>query len=198
MVEIGTRSSPDLGLLNEVRAGVAAGLNSGIAPKEIVNCMIAAFIDAGVPSAEIPKVLITGAMNSGMPKGDVLASMLEESVDSGIQVNEVATMVINAAYRSMAKETRVELLPMRPYPVYAEVPEGCIDLPSAAKKYGLNIGTVREWVRQGRVAQVGRLKAPAPGGGYLLVNEKELQTCIGTPRAKGGRPRKTPVAAVEL
>ena len=77
-----------------------------------------------------------------------------------------------------------------------ELPEGLIDLPSAAVKYseeyGVSEGAMRQWVNRGRVAKVGRVRAPARGGGYLVVNEDELVKFMGRPRNKGGRPPKGP------
>ena len=66
--------------------------------------------------------------------------------------------------------------------IYREVPEGLIDLPTAVKKYGLKTRTVQDWVSQGHVAVHGRLRAPARGGGYLVVNEEELVAYITAPR----------------
>ena len=74
-------------------------------------------------------------------------------------------------------------------PMYDELPKGLIDLPTAGKKYGLNTGTVRGWVNKGELEVAGRLRAPAPGGGYLVVSEDELLTHIAEPRNKG-RPKK--------
>ena len=77
-----------------------------------------------------------------------------------------------------------------------QLPEGLIDLPSAAAKYadeyGVSEGAMRQWVNRGRVAKAGRVKAPARGGGYLVVNENELVEFMGQPRNKGGRPPKEP------
>ena len=73
--------------------------------------------------------------------------------------------------------------------VYDEVPEGLIDLPSAARKYSLNRGTLRMWVVVGHLRRAGRLKGPAPGGGFVLLFEDELVARLNAPR-RPGRPRK--------
>ena len=78
-----------------------------------------------------------------------------------------------------------------PETVYLNLPAGLIDLPTAAKRYDLNVRTMSQWVRRGRVALRGRLRAPKPGGGYLVVCEDELVTFIQRPKNKGGRPRLT-------
>ena len=75
-------------------------------------------------------------------------------------------------------------------PLYHKLPEGLIDLPAAAKKYKKNVHTMRGWVRRGLVRQRGRLKAPATGGGYLVVSEVDLVEHMATPPNKGGRPPK--------
>ena len=77
-----------------------------------------------------------------------------------------------------------------PNTVYTELPPGLIDLPAAVKKYNLKPRTVQDWVRQGHVRLLGRLRAPSRGGGYLVVSEEELRSYIMAPRNKGGRPPK--------
>ena len=71
--------------------------------------------------------------------------------------------------------------------IYDELPPGLIDLPSAAKKYGVNNSTLRTWVNTGRIRLVARKKAPSAGGGYVAVSEAELLSYIERPRNKGGR-----------
>ena len=74
-------------------------------------------------------------------------------------------------------------------PIYDELPKGLIDLPTAGKKYGLNVRTIRGWVNKGKLEAAGRLRGPAPGGGYLVVSEDELLVHIAEPRSRG-RPKK--------
>ena len=73
-------------------------------------------------------------------------------------------------------------------PIYDVLPDGLIDLPSAAAKHGLSRHTLKSWVKRGNIARRGRLKAKAPGGGYLVVAESELLDWINAPKDKGGRP----------
>ena len=77
-----------------------------------------------------------------------------------------------------------------------DLPEGLIDLPSAAArysdKYGVSEDAMRKWVNRGHVAKAGRVRAPARGGGYIVVCESELVEFMAQPRNKGGRPRKRP------
>ena len=73
--------------------------------------------------------------------------------------------------------------------VYDQLPDGLITLTDAARKYGLNIGTLRTWVLLGYINKAGRLKGPARGGGFLLLSEDEVLARVNTPR-RPGRPRK--------
>ena len=70
-----------------------------------------------------------------------------------------------------------------------ELPDGLIDLPSAAKKYGIPVGTLRAWVHRGKLPRCGRLKARAAGGGYIVTTQAGIEYCRDHPR-KGGRPKR--------
>ena len=80
--------------------------------------------------------------------------------------------------------------PTDPDKVYDEVPEGFITLPSAARKYELNRVVLRNWVGRGHLRVFGRLKGPAQGGGFLLLNEDELREHLNQPRPPGRRRHK--------
>ena len=70
-------------------------------------------------------------------------------------------------------------------PVYDVLPDGLIDLPSAAAKYNRSIYTIHGWIRYGRLRVVGRLRAPAARGGYLVVSESDLMRLnTDTPRRR--------------
>ena len=66
-----------------------------------------------------------------------------------------------------------------------ELPEGLIDLPTASKKYGIPVGTLRSWVRRGKLPHLGRVKAKAPGGGYIVTREADIEYCRSHPRKRG-------------
>ena len=74
--------------------------------------------------------------------------------------------------------------------VFTELPEGLIDLPSAARKYGISRSTLHNWIRGGHVKIQGRLKGSAQGGGFYVLEESELLAYMEAPRNKGGRPAK--------
>jgi predicted DNA-binding transcriptional regulator AlpA len=76
-------------------------------------------------------------------------------------------------------------------PIFNELPAGLIDVPTAVKQFGCQNSTLRRWIAKGLLPAHGRLRAPAPGGGYLVVSEEELVKHLSEPRKKGGRPRKT-------
>lgn len=75
-------------------------------------------------------------------------------------------------------------------PVYTEVPEGLIDLRTAAAQYECTVQRFRAWIRRGNIKPLGRLKAGCPGGGYLVVDKEELRLRLESTPSKGGRPRK--------
>ena len=75
--------------------------------------------------------------------------------------------------------------------VYDELPEGLIDLPAAAERYGVNRQTIHTWIRTGRLQSKGRLRASARGGGFHLLLESDVRDCAASPRSKGGRPKLT-------
>ena len=76
-------------------------------------------------------------------------------------------------------------------PIFAELPEGLIDLPKAQQHYGCTRSLLWNWVRSGQIKIRGRLKAPARGGGYLMVAIADLEERIASPPNRGGRPSKT-------
>ena len=62
------------------------------------------------------------------------------------------------------------------------LPDNLIDLPSAAKKYGIPVRTLRGWVHRGRLPRRGRLKGKASGGGYIVTEESAILYCRDNPR----------------
>ena len=66
-----------------------------------------------------------------------------------------------------------------------DVPPGLIDLPSAAQKYGIAVTTLRMWINRGKLPRHGRVRAPAPGRGYILTEEAAIPYCRDNPRKRG-------------
>ena len=128
------------------------------------------------------------------PKHEAFRVAIERFREDGLSLDDMASMITAAADTESSNSS---VHPTEPDDVIyepASLPEGLIDLPSAAarysEKYGVSEGAMRQWVRRGRVAKAGLVRAPAPGGGYIVVCEKELVAFMAQPRNKGGRPRK--------
>ena len=121
-----------------------------------------------------------------------LASAINEALASGVSPSEILHMVA-ASSSTLAEQPKMSNSSPddQECPIYTELPEGLIDLPSAARKYHLNVNTLRSWLTKGHLKVFGRLKAPATGGGYLVFSELDLVEYRSAPRNKGGRPRKT-------
>ena len=68
-----------------------------------------------------------------------------------------------------------------------EVPRGMIDLRSASLKYGIRARTLHAWVQRGKLPFMGRVRAPAAGGGYILTIDELIPICRDNPRP-GGNP----------
>ena len=127
-------------------------------------------------------------------KREAFRVAIEQARQDGLSPAEMASMITaaqngaHAANGARPKDTE-DVIYER-----GELPEGLIDLPSAARKYGekygVTQGAMSQWVNRRRVAKAGLMRAPAPGGGYLVVRESELVEYMERPRNKGGRPRK--------
>ena len=127
---------------------------------------------------------------------DALARVMSDAFTHGLtteDIGEIAQMV--AAQQPLALDYSAQ----RPaelangaddLPIYTDLPEGLIDLSAAAEQYGCSVHRIRGWVRRGHVPIRGRLKAPAPGGGYFVVAKSDLEHRLATVVSKGGRPRK--------
>lgn len=101
---------------------------------------------------------------------------------TGVEEREIHELVSAVAIQSKPDQDHaIVLLEM---PVYAELPEGLIDLPAAARKYGRSIGTLHSWRRQGRIEAVGRLRASAPGGGYYLFRISDIKAVNAATRRR--------------
>ena len=133
------------------------------------------------------------------PPLERLGTAIAEALDEGVTQQELMGIVLTtvATYTtpmqmSLADEADCEDFQVPgPDTVYTELPPGLIDIRTASQKYCLQTALLRAWVRKGRLSYKGRLKAPAAGGGYIVVDEEELTSYISAPKDRGGRPRKT-------
>ena len=177
--------------------------------------------DASTVFNELPEGLITipeAAEKHGIPKGTILTWVrlgrvtCQGTVKKGqgaplLVVRESELLECKDAPKSKdggpPNDAHIppELIPLveeceefqalNPLAVYNELPPGLITLSDAARKYGLNHMTIRNWVRKGALKTYGRLKGSAKGGGFILINEADLRVCRYLPKDKGGRPKKT-------
>ena len=128
---------------------------------------------------------------------DRVSSAIAEALTEGVGAHELHDMVSTVAAEQAAEQPEPPglfsvLNDEETIYTETEVPEGLIDLPAAAQKYNCPINTLQTWVKKGRLKTHGRRKAPARGGGYLLLVETEVLDRVKAPINKGGRPRKRP------
>ena len=114
---------------------------------------------------------------------EALVRAVDGALAHGLTQEEIMALVQDRAQGAADQDASAR--------VYTELPDGLIDLPSAAEKYGVNGDTLYSWVRKGLLAPAGRLRASARGGGYIVVREKDLLSHMQAPKNRGGRPRKT-------
>ena len=126
--------------------------------------------------------VIKPAMEAGKD-AEAIADMVAERISDVVDLDDVVTMLAEAPSADTPPDDGGVV-------IYDELPPGLIDLPSAAKRYDKTAGAMRMWVLRGHVAKVGLLKAPAKGGGYVVVRESDLVEYMNRPRNKGGRPKK--------
>lgn len=60
--------------------------------------------------------------------------------------------------------------------IHEELPEGWITLLEGARRYGVPVQRMRNWVRTGKLTRMGYLRGKGPQGGLLLLLESELMT----------------------
>ena len=126
--------------------------------------------------------VIKPAMEAGAD-AEAIADMVAERISDVVDLDDAATLMAEAPSAEQPPEDEGVV-------IYDELPLGLIDLPSASRKYGCAIGRLRVWVQRGRLKSYGRLKAPSPGGGYIVVEKEALVALLNAPPSKGGRPRK--------
>ena len=134
---------------------------------------------------------------SGVESGEAIpavrrfAAAASDALALGVSREQLMNILTDDISGAVEERPRPALPSEGEYPVYAELPDGLIDLPSAARRYGVNRVTLWRWADRGSIKIYGRLKGSAAGGGYLLLNEEELRSYISAPRNKGGRPKKS-------
>ena len=121
-----------------------------------------------------------------------LQAALEAALASGLTQGDIVSMVAGAMKHAeeVGCQSALPNFPTNGKPkVYRELPEGLIDLPSAAKKYGINRSTLYNWVKTGKIRNFGRLRGSAQGGGFVVIEESEILSYKDGPRLTAGRKR---------
>ena len=114
-------------------------------------------------AADFADLVAAEAERQGLSRVDVVMALLQ------IEKNGKADMGVQGSLPGW---------PTDPDQVFDSVPEGFVTLPCAARQYSLNRQTVRNWVNRGHLRVYGRLKGSAQGGGFILLNEDELQQLL--------------------
>lgn len=117
-----------------------------------------------------------------------LQSVIDQALRSGMDAEAIARMVAqraltlnDVARNGLADETPPEDLGDVIYEP-GELPDGLIDLPSAAKKYGIPVRTLQSWIYRGKLPRRGKLRARSPGGGYTVTEREAILFCRDNPR----------------
>ena len=80
--------------------------------------------------------------------------------------------------------------------VYDEVPAGLIDLPSAARKYGVTRNSLHKRLQTGSLRAHGHLNGGVRGSGITLLSESELawvaESIVSNRHRRGGIPWNIP------
>ena len=129
--------------------------------------------------------VIKPAMEAGAD-AEAIADMVAERISDVVDLDDAATLLAEALGAEQPSEDEGVV-------IYDELPLGLIDLPSASRKYGIAVSTIRNWVNRGHLHKKGLRKAPAQGGGYIAVDERALQSHIANRKVKGGRPKKAKI-----
>ena len=122
-------------------------------------------------------------------KREAFRAAMERAREDGLSLDDMASMITAAKNEP---QTTNGVHPTEAGDVIyepGELPEGLIDLPSASKRYGIPVGTLRAWVHRGKLPRRGRLRAKSPGGGYVVTEEAQIIYCRDNPQ-KGGPKRR--------
>ncbi len=125
-------------------------------------------------------------------KREAFLAAIERARGDGLSPAEMASMITAAEHETRttngARPTESDDVIYEP----GNLPEGLIDLPSASKKYGISVVTLRSWVQRGKLPRLGRLRARAAGGGYIVTDEAQIPYCRDNPRKRGPKGFASP------
>ena len=131
------------------------------------------------------------ANSTDVPGVDQVTSGVARMLDAGVDKAELLSMFQTIVDQHEAASS--DVVAPNNYDentVFTELPEGLIDVSTATKKYQLSRMTLNNWIRRGHLVPQGRLKAPARGGGYWVVDEAALVRCMATPTRMGRPPKE--------
>ena len=125
-------------------------------------------------------------------KREVFLAAIERAREDGLSLDDMASMITAAVNHESSNRsvhpTEADDVVYEP----GNLPEGLIDLPSASKKYGIPVKTLRSWVHRGKLPRCGRVRARAAGGGYIVTIDDEIPRCRDNPRKPGPKRSATP------
>ncbi len=124
----------------------------------------------------------------------VVARLLAQGADGAQIVEMVAeriTTLTELASTTLAPDVRCDEDAEVMYEP-GQLPDGLIDLPSAAKKYEIPVVTLRAWMRRGKIPFRGRLRGKAAGGGFLVTEKRAIQHARENPRKPWHNKSATP------
>ena len=125
-------------------------------------------------------------------KRQAFLAAIERAREEGLSPAEMASMITAAEHEAHtadgAHSNESDDVIYEP----GNLPEGLIDLPSASKKYGIPVKTLRSWVHRGKLPRRGRLRARAAGGGYIVTEQAAILYCREHPRKPGPKRSATP------
>ena len=119
------------------------------------------------------------------PEREAFRAAIERAQEDGLSLDDLASMITAAAETQHPANGVHAMEPGDVIYEPGELPEGLIDLPSASKKYGIPVRTLQTWIKRGKLPKCGRVRAKAPGGGYILTRENEIEFCRDHPRKRG-------------
>ena len=117
-----------------------------------------------------------------------LDRILRAVLSDGVSAKEVNQMVSVAEAATKNQSDTAPLV--SGVQTFDVLPDGAITLPDLVRDYGANRSTLQTWIRAGKLKVLGKVKAPAPGGGYRVVSLEQVLSLIEAPPDKGGRPPK--------
>ena len=127
---------------------------------------------------------------------DVTAQAMWQALTAGVSPDKLMTTLETAIIDFKAVQCELPgLSSCDTQIIYDEVPEGLIDLPSAARELGKPPSLLNQWLGKGNINSYGRLKAPARGGGFHLLKMSEILEYLSSPKRRGGRPQKHKITA---